>query len=152
MAHSKSLAREFSLHFFYQAISKTGPSVFNCAEYDISDTELNEFQSHFSELHQELKLTKKDKNLANQLIYGVSKNFENILGLINGHSKGGKIEKISSIDSAILLLSTHELANLETPLKVVMDEYINLSKKYSEKNTYSFINGVLDAIAKEVRN
>ena len=53
------------------------------------------------------------------------------------------------IDRSILRLSTYELKFTDTPKKVVINEAINLGKKYGTNESGGFINAILDKIAKE---
>ena len=55
------------------------------------------------------------------------------------------------VDRNLLRLAVWELTNSDTPPKVVIDEAIELAKKFSSENSPSFINGVLDAVLKEHR-
>lgn len=55
------------------------------------------------------------------------------------------IEKLNKIDLAILRLAVYELLKKVTPPKVVIDEAIELAKKYGATNSAKFINGVLGA-------
>lgn len=58
-------------------------------------------------------------------------------------------DRLFKIDLAILMLAVHELMfNKITPIKVIVNEAIELAKKYSTENSYSFINGVLAKIIK----
>ena len=54
------------------------------------------------------------------------------------------------VDRALLRLAIWELTNTDTPPKVVIDEAIELAKTFSTANSPAFINGVLDAVMKEV--
>ena len=56
-----------------------------------------------------------------------------------------------AMDRAILRYAIWELTNLDTPPKVVIDEAIELAKQYSTGNSGAFVNGVLDAVLKEVQ-
>lgn len=56
-----------------------------------------------------------------------------------------------ALDRAILRLAVHELTNTDTPPKVVIDEAIELAKSFSTANSPGFVNGVLDAVLKEIR-
>jgi len=54
------------------------------------------------------------------------------------------IDRVSKIDKAILKLGCAEVMLKETPFNVVVDEMIELAKMFAEKDSPSFINGVLD--------
>jgi N utilization substance protein B len=54
------------------------------------------------------------------------------------------------LDRLILRLAVHELLHLETPPAVVIDEAIELAKRYSTDDSARFVNGVLDAIKRQI--
>ena len=56
------------------------------------------------------------------------------------------------VDRNLLLLAVWELTNADTPPKVVLDEAIELAKKFSTEQSPAFINGVLDAVLREHEN
>ncbi len=61
---------------------------------------------------------------------------------------GWKKERVSHVSRAILALSTYELMFLtDIPVKVSINEAIELSKKYDDEKSYVFINGVLNKVA-----
>ena len=55
------------------------------------------------------------------------------------------------VDRAILRLAVWELTSNQTPPKVVIDEAIELAKSFSTEQSPAFVNGVLDAVLKEIR-
>ena len=59
------------------------------------------------------------------------------------------MERISKIDLAILKVAIFELIYSKLPYKVVIDEAVNLAKKFGNDNSKSFVNGVLASIVKE---
>ena len=60
--------------------------------------------------------------------------------------------RLPNVDRAILRLAVWELiAQPDVPSAVVMDEAVELAKQYSTEKSSSFVNGVLDAIARQVR-
>ena len=59
-------------------------------------------------------------------------------------------ERIDPVDRAILRLGTYELLHAGTPPKVVMNEAIELAKRFGTTDSRRFVNGVLDKIAKQV--
>ena len=58
-------------------------------------------------------------------------------------------ERIDPVDRAILRLATHELMNAKTPPKVVINEAVELAKRFGTTDYKRFVNGVLDRIAKQ---
>jgi len=63
--------------------------------------------------------------------------------------KDWTLERISKINIALLKLAIYEIKYTETPFKVVINEVVDLAKKYSEETAPSFINGVLASIVAE---
>lgn len=87
----------------------------------------------------------------NTTISKIIKNLEKIDMTIVKHAPKYPIEKISKIDLAILLLSVYEmLIEKKNPPKVIIDEAVELAKEYGNERSYSFINGVLGALVKNV--
>jgi transcription antitermination protein NusB len=72
--------------------------------------------------------------------------------LIASKSKNWDLERISDTDRILLLLAIQEMINFPgIPLKVTINEYIEVSKKYSTPKSKQFINGVLDVIAVDLQ-
>jgi len=71
-------------------------------------------------------------------------------GIITATSKNWELERMSAIDRCVLRLAVCEMMFLEdAPVPVIIDEAIELAKKYSTENSGKFVNGVLDTIAKQ---
>ena len=71
---------------------------------------------------------------------------------IKRNSKGWRLERISSVSMAILRLAAYEmLFDADIPARVSINEAIELSKKYDDEKSYAFVNGVLNALADELR-
>ena len=67
--------------------------------------------------------------------------------IISNNLKDWKLERLSKMDRQILRISTYEILFTDIPYKVSINEAVELSKKYSEKDdSYKFINGVLKGI------
>jgi N utilization substance protein B len=63
-----------------------------------------------------------------------------------------RIDRIATVDRTILRLGAYELSEeKETPAAVVLDEAVELAKRFGEEDSPAFVNGVLDAIRKRVR-
>lgn len=93
-----------------------------------------------------------DKNAEkyiNETIFGIEKNKEEITKQIENNLKSDwKIERISKVNLAILKLAIYELKYTEIPFKVVINEAVELAKKYGEDSSKNFVNGILASIVK----
>lgn len=83
-------------------------------------------------------------------VLGIEENKKEILANIEKNlKKDWKIERISKIDLVILKLAIYEIKYKEIPYKVVINEAVELAKKYGEDNSKNFVNGILASIVKE---
>lgn len=88
-----------------------------------------------------------------QLISTYLQNKEAVDEAIQKNSKGWKLERIAKVDLAILRMASTELLFLkETPVKVVINEAVEIGKIYADKDSYSFINGILGSVANGANN
>ena len=91
-----------------------------------------------------------DKNVKTYMkdtVCGIEKNKKEIINQIETNLKSDwKLERISKVDLAILKLAIYELKYTEIPFKVVINEAVELAKKYGEDN---FVNGILASVVKE---
>jgi N utilization substance protein B len=84
------------------------------------------------------------KNYAIQIAETFQKNHDEIDSIIKKYSTGWDFERLVKMDKDILRIALSELLFIkETPMKVVVDEAVELAKKYSTDDSPSFINGVL---------
>lgn len=60
-----------------------------------------------------------------------------------------KIDRISKVDLSILKIAIYEIIYVKLPYKIVINEAVELAKKYSDDSSPSFVNGVLASIIKE---
>lgn len=90
--------------------------------------------------------------LTKELADGVEERRAHIDDLIASHSKGWTLERMPAIDRTILRIGTFELVErADTPVAVVIDEAVELAKRFSTDDSGRFVNGVLAAIARAVR-
>ncbi len=84
------------------------------------------------------------------VFFGSYENASVIDSAIEKHSSGWKKERISPVSMALLRLGCYEIMFMDDiPGKVSINEAIELSKKYDDEKSYSFVNGVLNAVAAE---
>jgi N utilization substance protein B len=93
---------------------------------------------------------KSTREFANQLFEGAAARVEELDPIISTHAQNWRLERIAAIDRAILRLALSELRASSTPPKVVINEAVELAKKFSSHEASAFINGILDAAAKSL--
>jgi len=85
------------------------------------------------------------------ILNGISNNIDEIQKIISNNLKSDwKIDRISKINLALLKLSIYEIKYKELPYKVVINEVVELAKKFGEDTSANFINGVLANVVKEI--
>lgn len=87
-----------------------------------------------------------------ELAVGASKMASDIDHRIAEKSENWKLDRMPIVDRNILRLAIYEMSRKETPPAVVIDEALELARRFSGEASVSFINGVLDAVHKEIRN
>ncbi len=93
-----------------------------------------------------------DKQFAFDLLKAVLENHDKHLELIDKHTQNWEVERIIQIDIILMEMALAELINMPSiPVKVSLDEYIELSKYYSSSKSKVFINGVLDKLIEELK-
>ena len=81
-----------------------------------------------------------------QLVHGVFVHNVEIDQRIRDHSKHWSTERITGIDINVLRVAIYEMFFLKTPPSVVINEAVEVAKKYGNENSGAFVNGVLDAM------
>ena len=90
------------------------------------------------------------KNYINEIINGVEDNNSEIEKQIEENIKSDwTLSRISKIDVTLLKLGIYEILYSKLPYKVVINEVVELAKKYGDDKSGSFVNGVLASIVKK---
>lgn len=93
----------------------------------------------------------KISEFAKKLALLVFENTEEIDTIIEENLVKWSASRISKVSKAVLRLATAELKYTDVPVGVAVNEAVEICKKYSTSDDASYINGVLSAIAKKVR-
>ena len=83
------------------------------------------------------------------ILNNFAEHYEEINSTISSNLKGYTIERVYKVDLAILVLAIIELKYIKTPKEVVINEAVELAKKFSTEKSPKFINGFLASIVKE---
>lgn len=87
---------------------------------------------------------------ADKLVLGVEKDVETLDARITGASTNWRLERMTRVDRNLLRLGAWEILNeLDVPRAVIIDEVVELAKRFSTEDSHAFVNGVLDRIAED---
>ena len=87
-----------------------------------------------------------DNKYVRDIVNGVIENIDTIDSTINKYLENWDLDRLGKTDKAILRLGTYELLYYDTPKIVVINEAVELAKKYSDDKVVKLINAVLDKI------
>jgi transcription antitermination protein NusB len=92
------------------------------------------------------------REFANGVVRGTLERQEEIDRMLQAHAQNWRIERMNVIDRLVLRMSVYEmLTQPETPSKVIINEALELARSFSGEEAVGFVNGVLDAVRKELR-
>ncbi len=132
-AYSRSPCREYALQFLYQA-DFVGRR---------SREDLERFWGHFHPAGPGVPTYLKE------LVDGVAAHREELDALIARYSEHWRLERMTMVDRNLLRLAVFELLyQPKIPPKVVINEAIELAKRYGSEESGAFVNGILDQIQK----
>ena len=85
----------------------------------------------------------------NTIVNGVVDNYDELNKIANEYLTDWTIDRLDNLGATILRMSLYEIKYTDTPNIVVINEAIELAKKYSDENVRKMINAVLDKIVNE---
>ncbi|MCL6622573.1 MAG: transcription antitermination factor NusB [Syntrophobacterales bacterium] len=131
---SRSRCRELALQLLYQA---------DCVGH--REGEAVRFWRHFQETGSPAPPYLED------LVGGVAAHQEELDALIRQVSQHWRLERMSLVDRNLLRLAIYEMKyHPEVPVKVVINEAVELAKRYGSEDSFAFINGILDRVRQEL--
>jgi len=128
-------SRELALQCLYQ-IDQSGNKV--CAIEDL--------KVHFD-------VNAKAASYAQELVSGIQLHLSEVDGVIEKYAKNWRLNRMAVVDRNLLRIATYEfLYKSDIPGSVIIDEAIEIAKRYSTDDAVSFINGILDPICQVTEN
>ncbi len=147
---ARSVARLAAVQALYQMeVSSVG------AEAIIREFSEHRFDRGLpNESGEDMTLAQADEAFFADLVRGVVKHQKRIdSAVVKRLATGWKLDRLDATVRAILRAGAYELSHrADVPTEVVIDEYVDLAKSFFEGPEPGFVNGALDAVAKDVRN
>ncbi len=127
-------SRELALQCLYQ-IDQSGNPL----------TDVAGMSDHFD-------VNKKAVPYAQELLTGIQSQWGTINNMIEQHAKNWRLSRMAVIDRNILRIACFELAHMpDVPSSVILNEAIEIAKRFSTDDAAPFINGILDSICHNIR-
>ena len=131
----RSKARHYAMQALYQ--------------WQMTKSSLNAIEAEF---RADNDMSKVDVNYLHELIHNVPANITTIETDFLPHVTDFALNEIDPISLAILRLAGYEMRyRIDVPYKVVINEALNLAKRFGATDSHKFVNGVLDKVAPRVR-
>ena len=126
-------AREFAFKMIFETLFKHG------------DESLS-----FNAISENKTLNEQDLKFYQELFDAYKNNTNEVESIIKEQCEGYELDRVYKVDLALLFLAVSEIRYLKTPPSIVINEVLNLSKKYSTDKSGSFINGILAKVVKSL--
>ncbi len=132
----RTRSREFALQILYEKDIAGAPTEDVIADFWNGSTE-------------EEKNEPEIREYTEKLVRGVSEKSASIDATIERFAENWEIDRMACVDRNILRLATYEMIFIqEIPVKVAINEAVEIAKRYGEIDSSKFVNGILDRIAK----
>jgi len=100
----------------------------------------------FEAVAENFELPEGARAFAKELVHGISQHRSELDALLAENATNWRISRMAAVDRNILRIGIYELTRTDTPARVVLDEAIELARRFGDDPSPSFVNGVLDAV------
>lgn len=92
------------------------------------------------------------RTFARMLVSGAIRRIQDIDARISRQSDSWRLDRMATVDRNILRVAIYEFMETETPKSVVINEALEVAKRFSAPDAVSFINGILDAVCTSIES
>jgi len=154
LAGGRHRAREVALQVLFAIDLGSRDPVEGDGEVDSGDEETKSdslADRSFDSVVEHFDVPRRAAAFARELVGAVSACRTELDALIGAHSRNWRVSRMAAVDRNILRMAVYELRHTDTPVPVVIDEAVDLARRFGNDASPAFVNGVLDAVAREVR-
>ncbi len=106
-------------------------------------------QEMFESAASHFELPEGARAFAKELVLGVVARRDELDACISRHAANWRVERMAAVDRNVLRLASYEICATDTPAAVVIDEAVELARRFGADRSPAFVNGILDALARE---
>lgn len=107
-------------------------------------------QEIFESVAENFDLPEGARAFAKQLVCGVTRRRDELDVLLAQYARNWRISRMAAVDRNVLRIAAYELLRTDTPTSVILDQAIELARRFGDEPSPAFVNGVLDAVAHAV--
>jgi len=104
-------------------------------------------QDAFEAVAENFELPEGAREFAAALVAGIREHRVELDALLTQHSTNWRLSRMAAVDRNILRIGAYELSHTDTPARIVLDEAIELARRFGDDPSPAFVNGILDAVS-----
>jgi len=104
----------------------------------------------FEAVAENFELPEGAREFARKLVCGIIEHRVELDALLSEHATNWRLSRMAAVDRNTLRIGAYELNHTDTPARVVLDEAIELARRFGADPSPAFVNGILDAISSAV--
>jgi N utilization substance protein B len=108
-----------------------------------------ELEEAFERASVHFELPEGARAFAKQLCCGVADRRDELDRQLTSHSEHWRLDRMATVDRNVLRLAAYEILHTETPPSIVIDEAVELARRFGAESSPAFVNGILDSLARE---
>ena len=112
-------------------------------ESEINGKDLDTVLNSYLERENEVTLNEKNKEFLVKYAKGIIENNDKILAELEEKMEGWSFERVGNVEKALLKVAVYEILFEDTPKEILINEAVEIAKKYGDIKTFEFVNGVL---------
>ncbi|MBC2851389.1 transcription antitermination factor NusB [Cetobacterium sp. 8H] len=120
-------------------------------ESELNEVKIDETLESYL-LRDDTKLNTNEREFIEKYSKGMSLNDEKVVETLKNNITGWSLERVGNVEKALLKIATYEVLFEDVPAEIVVNEVVELAKKYGDEKSHEFINGVLAKIVAEKNN
>lgn len=118
-------------------------------QWQMTGDNISDIKQQFFDENNKAKL---DTAFFSEMVSGVASSISELDPLLEKYMSRS-VESVDPVERSILRLATYEFINrLDVPYRVVLNEAVTITKEFCSENSHTFVNAVLDKVAKEIRH
>jgi N utilization substance protein B len=104
-------------------------------------------EAAFEAVAENFELAEGARAFAAELVRGITEHRAELDALLTAHATNWRLSRMAAVDRNTLRIGIYELTHTDTPARIVLDEAIELARRFGDDPSPAFVNGILDAVA-----